>query len=99
MPHEKDVRRPWKVRRVLRAADQEAQVRPGTRGGNEKSVESSLAILRIGSEIGKVGAIVRLGSSGPVNIGVDMTVERFDALGAEQPTKLLKDPFATGETQ
>ena len=56
MPDEVDVVGPGKVLRILRAADQEAPLRPAPRRLDEQRLERRLPVRGIGAEIGQIGA-------------------------------------------
>ena len=64
VPHEKDVGRPGKVVRILRAPDDEAGRRAPPRRLHEQPHQRLLPVLRIRPEIGKVGARTRGGGAG-----------------------------------
>src|SRR5689334_15030045 len=99
VPNEIDVGRPREICRILRAADQEAELRPLPRRAHKQIFEGLLPILRIGTEIGKAGAIVRLRGSGPIDIRIGMPVEWFDSPGSEQTLEFAEHQRPAGKAQ
>ncbi len=99
MAHEIDIRRPWEILRILRAADQEAEIVPLSRRMHEQLFQRALAIIRIGAEIGQVGAVVRLRRHRMMDIGIDMAIERLDQPGTELVPIFLEQARPASETQ
>ena len=76
---EKDVVRPRKIIRVLCAADEEALAGAASRRLDEQGFQCGLSVGRECAEIGEIGRKVRGGFCGPVDVGIDMSVERNHA--------------------
>src|SRR4051812_851977 len=87
-----DVRRPRKIGRILGAADQETEILPEARRRHEQLFERALPVLGIRAEIGEIGAVMRLGGNGTVNVGIDVSIERSDVARAEFGAKLIEQP-------
>ena len=83
MAEKEDVVRPGEIAGVLRAADDEASLRPLSRRLDEQRVQGVLAVGGIGAEIGQCGAASLGRSSRPVAVGIDAAVQRRDPLRAE----------------
>src|SRR3954464_6570922 len=75
MTNEINIGRPRKMLRVLSAADQEPSIRPQLRRYHQQGLEGVLAVFRVGSQIGKIGAIMRQRRRRMMQIRIDMTVE------------------------
>src|SRR3954471_22023753 len=89
-----DIRRPWEIGRILRAADQEAEVLSDARRRHEQLFERVLPVLGIRAEIREIGGVMRLAGNWTVHVGIDMSVERPDVASPEFAAKLIEQPLS-----
>src|SRR5919201_4936020 len=96
--NKKNVRRPWKVRWILRTGNDKALIRQIFCWLDEQVGERFLSIRRVGAEIGKRSAICPNPRGWPVDIRVDTAVERSRRPRSELVPQSVKRA-ATGETK
>src|SRR3954447_23512657 len=76
MTNEIDVRRPREVLRILGTGNQKPSIRSQLRRHNQQYIERLLAIFRVGADVGKVSTIMRQRLRRPMQVRIDMTIER-----------------------
>ncbi len=89
---------PWEFARILCPSDQEPQIRQSPRRFDKQPFECLLAIPRIGSEIGKIGAVLQRRRRWAMNVWIHMAIQRHDMASAEPLPQLLQGN-AAGETE
>ena len=100
MADEEDVLRPGKILWILGAGQHETLLRPEPGRFDEQRLERRLPVARIGPEIGQVGPEPLDARRRPVNLRVDMAIERDRHAGAETAPQLVqRDTARVAENQ